>query len=62
MGWHVAGTARIAVVPPRSSEVVRFFEYLKRCVPSLLERDGHAEAGKSGTDDRHVQIGFVRVA
>ena len=59
VGRHIAGATRMRVVLPGPSQVVCLFEDSKCGVAGLFERDGHADAGEPGADDRHVQIGFM---
>ena len=50
---HVAGQARIAVIAPRSAEVIRPVQHDEVVDACLLERDRHADPAESGTDDDH---------
>jgi hypothetical protein len=50
---NVAGQARIAVIAPRSAQVIGPVKHDEVVDPRLLERDRHADPAKSRTDDDH---------
>src|SRR6185369_3738286 len=52
---HVTAGARIRVVAPRAAHAAGFFEDRERVDAGFLERDGHAEAGGSGSDDGYAR-------
>lgn len=55
MAGNVAGTSRIAVVPPCTADVVRFLVDSEVLVAQqTLELDSHSEAGNASTDDDHL--------
>ena len=56
MRGHVAGAAGIAVVAPGAAEIAGLLEDPESGVPSLLERDGHAQTREAGAHDRDVQF------
>ena len=62
MRRNVACTAWVAVVVPRSANVVAFFEEEKRIHPCFAEFYGHAQAGKAAADNENVNAQFFRVS
>jgi hypothetical protein len=50
---YVAGQARIAVIAPRSAEVIGAVQHDEIVDARLLERDRHADPAESRADDDH---------
>jgi len=57
MRWHVAGAARVGVVPPGAADVVALLEDHQAQVSMVAaELDGCGETAEAGSDDRDIDV------
>ena len=54
MRGNIASTARVAIIPPGSADIVALFDDQERFHAGFEKFDAHADAGKASAHDEDV--------
>src|SRR6266566_5335102 len=57
---NIAGAAGVTIVPPGAADIAALFDDEKRFHTGFEKLDAHAQTGKAGADDKHVDSGDGR--
>ena len=56
MGGHIAGAARVDIVPPGAADIPGLFQHHEIVVARLLELNRHTQSGEPGAHHNHLVI------